>query len=198
MDGLHSSRDIHLEPEMPFYNIVRHVGCPNGNITFPSGTPMCLTVICTGRAGVQMNVTRMTSVSGMTIQPDNPHCNNNLSHYVALNLPIKLTCLTESTIAFVQNTEQGHILIFNELALKIMLGGFNLNSPGTMTWPADTCSRFTPARCFARRNVSLAFQPCGRKPGMPYGNLFRYYSASPNASVIRIDLLDLTVAINLI
>ena len=33
---------------------------------------------------------------------------------------------------------------------------------------------------------------------MTYGYLFRYYSASPNASVIRIDLLDLTVAINLI
>ena len=29
---------------------------------------------------------------------------------------------------------------------------------------------------------------------MTYGNLFRYYSASPNASVIRIDLLDLTIA----
>ena len=58
MDGLHSSRDIHLEPEMPFYNIVRHVGCPNGNITFPSGTPMCLTVIQIGWVGVQMNVTR--------------------------------------------------------------------------------------------------------------------------------------------
>ena len=56
--GLRYSRDIHLEPEMPFYNIVRHVECPNGNITFPSGTPMCLTVIQIGWVGVQMNVTR--------------------------------------------------------------------------------------------------------------------------------------------
>ena len=99
--------------------------------------------------------------------------------------PIKLTYITESIIAFVQNTEQGHILIFNELALKIMLGDFNLNSPGTMIWPTDACSGFAPARCLARRNVSLAFQPCDRKPWMTYGYLFRYYSASPNASVIR-------------
>ena len=56
--GLRYSRDIHLEPEMPFYNIVRHVVCPNGNITFPSGTPMCLTDIQIGWVGVQMNVTR--------------------------------------------------------------------------------------------------------------------------------------------
>lgn len=93
-----------------------------------------------------MNVTRMTSVSGMTFQTDNPHCNNNLSHYVALNLPIKLTCLTESTIAFVQNTEQGHILIFNELALKIMLGGYKLNSPSMMIGPTDACSWSSLAR----------------------------------------------------
>ena len=35
--GLLYSRDIHLEPEMPFCDIVSQVGCPNGSISFPLG-----------------------------------------------------------------------------------------------------------------------------------------------------------------
>ena len=35
--GLRYSRDIHLEPKMPFCDIVSQVGCPNGSLSFPLG-----------------------------------------------------------------------------------------------------------------------------------------------------------------
>ena len=56
--GLLYSRDIHLEPEMPFCDIVSQVGCPNGSISFPLGSSISPTDIQNGWVGVQMNVTR--------------------------------------------------------------------------------------------------------------------------------------------
>ena len=56
--GLRYSRDIHLEPKMPFCDIVSQVGCPNGSLSFPLGFSICPTDIQIGWVGVQMNVTR--------------------------------------------------------------------------------------------------------------------------------------------
>ena len=56
--GLRYSRDIHLEPKMPFCDIVSQVGCPNGSLSFPLGSSISPTDIQNGWVGVQMNVTR--------------------------------------------------------------------------------------------------------------------------------------------
>ena len=56
--GVCCSRDIHLEPELPFCDIVSQVGCPNGSLSFPLGFSICPTDIQIGWVGVQMNVTR--------------------------------------------------------------------------------------------------------------------------------------------
>ena len=56
--GLRYSRDIHLEPKMPFCDIVSQVGCPNGSLSFPLGFSIWPTDIQIGWVGVQMNVTR--------------------------------------------------------------------------------------------------------------------------------------------
>ena len=56
--GLRYSRDVHLEPKMPFCDIVSQVGCPNGSLSFPLGFSNWPTDIQIGWVGVQMNVTR--------------------------------------------------------------------------------------------------------------------------------------------
>ena len=54
--GLRYSRDIHLEPKMPFCDNVSQVGCPNGSLSFPLGFSIWPTDIQIEWVGVQMNV----------------------------------------------------------------------------------------------------------------------------------------------
>ena len=49
--GLRYSRDIHLEPKMPFCDNVSQVGCPNGSLSFPLGFSICPTDIQIGWVG---------------------------------------------------------------------------------------------------------------------------------------------------